>query len=72
MNVILTNFDKPFKNERIHSGNITVKELKIWPGWKQHSGFIATFQWKSQPNVLRKIKIKNDKVITFEDISEGF
>ena len=70
MNIILTTLE--FKNERIHSGNITVKELKIWPGWKQHSGFIATFQWKSQPNVLRKIKIKNDKVITFEDISEAF
>ena len=72
MNVILTNLDEPFKTERIHSGDITVKELKIWPGWKKHSGVIATYQWKSQPNVLRKIEIGNDKVITFQTISEAF
>ena len=72
MNVTLTNIDEPFKNEKIHSGDITVDELKIWSGWKQHSGFIATFQWKSQPNFVRKIEIRNDKVITFQDISEAF
>ena len=72
MNVILTNLDEPFKTEKIHSGDITVKELKIWPGWKEHSGVIATYQWKSQPNVLRKIEIGNDKVVTFKDISEAF
>ena len=72
MNVILTNIDEPFKNEKIHSGDITVDELKIWSGWKQHSGFIAEYQWKSQPNVVRKIEIKNDKVVTFKVISEAF
>ena len=72
MNVILTNIDEPFKNEKIHSGNITVKELKIWPGWKEHSGVIATYQWKSQPNVVHKIEIGNDKVVTFKVISEAF
>ena len=70
MNIILTTLE--FKNERIHSGNITVKELKIWPGWKEHSGVIATYQWKSQPNVVRKIEIGNDKVVTFKVISEAF
>ena len=72
MNIVLTNIDEPFKNEKIHSGNITVDELKIWSGWKQHSGFIATYQWKSQPNVVRKIEIGNDQVITFKIISEAF
>ena len=72
MNVILTNLHEPFKIESIYSGNIIVKELKIWPGWKEHSGVIATYQWKSQPNVLREIKIGNDKVITYKDISEAF
>ena len=47
-------------------------ELKIWSGWKQHSGVIATYQWKSQPNVVRKIEIGNDKVVTFKVISEAF
>ena len=47
MNVILTNLDKPFVNAKIHSGDITVEELKIWSGWRQHSGFIASYQWKS-------------------------
>ena len=70
MNIILTTLE--FKNERIHSGNITVKELKIWPGWKEHSGVIATYQWKSQPNVVRKIEIGKDKVVTFKVISEAF
>ena len=72
MNVTLTNIDEPFKNEKIHSGDITVDELKIWPAWKEHSGFIATYQWKSQPNVVRKIEIGNDKVVTFQDISKAF
>ena len=72
MNIILTNLDESFKNENIHSGDVTVEELKIWSGWRQHSGFIASYQWKSQPNVLRKIKIKNDKVVTFKVISEAF
>ena len=72
MNVILTNLDEPFRTEKIHSGDITVKELKIWSGWRQHSGFIASYQWKSQPSVVRKIKIGNDKVITFKVISEAF
>ena len=72
MNVTLTNIDEPFKNEKIHSGDITVDELKISPAWKEHSGFIATYQWKSQPNVVRKIEIGNDKVVTFKVISEAF
>ena len=72
MNIILTSLNEPFKNEKIHSGDITVEELKVWSDWRQHSGFIASYQWKSQPNVVRKIKIKNDKVITFQDISEAF
>ena len=72
MNVILTNLDKPLVIESINRGDIVIDELKVWPGWKEHSSFIATFQWKSQPNVVRKIKIKNDKVITFQDISEAF
>ena len=72
MNVILTNIDEPFKNSKIHSGNITIDELKVWSGWRQHSGFIATYQWKSQPNVVRKIEIGNDKVVTFQDISKAF
>ena len=72
MNVILTNLDKPLVIESINRGNIVVDELKVWPGWKEYSGVVATYQWKSQPNVVRKIKIENDKVITFQDISEAF
>ena len=68
----MTNLDKPLLIESVDRGDIVIGELKIWPGWKEHSGFIATFQWKSQPNVVHKIKIKNDKVITFQDISEAF
>ena len=72
MNVILTNLDEPLRIESINRGCIVVNELKIWPRWKQHSGFVATYQWNSQPNVLRKIKIGNEKVITFKEISEAF
>ena len=72
MNVILTNLDKPLVIESINRGHIVIDELKVWPGWKEHSGVIATYQWKSRPNVVRKIEIGNDKVITFQDISEAF
>ena len=72
MNVILTNLNNPLVSESINRGNIVIDELKVWSDWRQHSGFIAEYQWKSQPNVVRKIKIKNDKVITFQDISEAF
>ena len=72
MNVILTNLDKPLVIESINRGDIVIDELKVWPGWKEHSGVIATYQWKSQPSVVRKIEIENDKVITFQDISEAF
>ena len=72
MNVILTNLDKPLVIESINRGHIVVDDLKVCPGWKEHSGVVATYQWKSQPNVVRKIKIGNDKVITFQDISEAF
>ena len=72
MNVILTNLDEPLVVESINRGDIVVDELEVWSGWRQHSGVIATYQWKSQPNVVRKIKIGNDKVITFQDISEAF
>ena len=72
MNVILTNLDKPLIIESINRGDIVIDELKVWPGWKEHSGVIATYQWKSQPSVVRKIEIENDKVITFQDISEAF
>ena len=72
MNVILTNLDQPLVSESINRGNIVVDELKVWPGWKEYSDVIATYRWKSQPNVVRKIKIGNDKVITFQDISEAF
>ena len=72
MNVILTNLDQPLVSESINRGDIVVDELKVWPGWKEHSGVITTYQWKSQPNVIRKIKIGNDKVITFKAISEAF
>ena len=72
MNAILTNLDQPLVSESINRGNIVVDELKVWPGWKKHSGVIATYQWKSQPNVVRRIEIGNDKVITFKAISEAF
>ena len=72
MNVILTNLDEPLVVESINRGNIAVEELKIWSDWKQHSEVIATYQWKSQPNVIRKIEIESRKVITFQDISEAF
>ena len=72
MNVILTNLDKPLVIESINRGHIVIDELKVWPGWKEHSGVIATYQWKSQPNVVRKIEIENNRVITFKVISEAF
>ena len=72
MNAILTNLDNPLVHESINRGHIVIDELKVWSDWRQHSDFIAEYQWKSQPNVVRKIKIKNDKVITFQDISEAF
>ena len=72
MIIILTSLDEPFKNEKIHSGDIVIDELKVWSDWRQHSGFIASYQWKSQPNVVRRIEIGNDKVITFKTISEAF
>ena len=72
MNVILTNLDKPLIIESVDRGDIVVDELKVWPGWKEYAGVLATYQWKSQPNVVRRIKMKNDKVITFEDIAEAF
>ena len=72
MNAILTNLDKPLVIESINRGHIVIDELKVWPGWKEHSGVIATYQWKSQPSVVRKIEIGNDKVITFQDISKAF
>ena len=72
MNAILTNLDQPLVSESINRGHIVVEELKVWPGWKKHSGACATYQWKSQPNVVHKIEIGNDKVITFQDISKAF
>ena len=72
MNVILTNLDKPLVIESINRGDIVIDELKVWPGWKEHSGVIATYQWKSQPNVVRKIEIGSRKVVTFKVISEAF
>ena len=66
MNVILTSLDAPLVSASINRGNITVEELKIWSSWRRHSGIIATYQWKSQPNVVRKIEIGNDKVVTFQ------
>ena len=72
MNAILTNLDNPLVHESINRGHIVIDELKVWSGWKQHSGSIATYQWKSQPNVVRKIEIGNDKVVTFKIISEAF
>ena len=72
MNAILTNLDKPLIIESINHGHIVIDDLKVWPGWKEHSGVVATYQWKSQPNVIHKIEIGNDKVITFQDISEAF
>ena len=71
MNAILTNLNQPLVSASINRGHIVVDELKVWPGWKEHSGVIATYQWKSQPNVMRKIEIEK-KVITFQDISEAF
>ena len=72
MNAILTNLDQPLVSESINRGNIVVDELKVWPGWKKHSGVIATYQWKSQSNVVRKIEIGSRKVVTFKVISEAF
>ena len=72
MNVILTNIDEPLVSESINRGYIVIDELKVWSDWKQHSGFIAEYRWKSQPNVVRKISIGNDKVVTFKVISEAF
>ena len=71
MNVILTNLKQPLVSGSINRGHIVVDELEVWPGWKEHSGVIATYQWKSQPSVVRKIEIGN-KVITFKAISEAF
>ena len=72
MNVILTNIDNPLVSESINRGHIVIDELKVWSGWKQHSNFIASYQWRSQPNVVRRIEIGNDKVVTFKVISEAF
>ena len=72
MNVILTNLKQPLVIESINRGHIVVDELKVWPGWKKHSGVITTYQWKSQPNVVRKIEIGSRKVVTFKVISEAF
>ena len=72
MNIILTSLDEPFKNEKIHSGDIVIDELKVWSGWRQHSNLIASYQWRSRPNVVRRIEIGNDKVVTFKVISEAF
>ena len=72
MNAILTNLNQPLVSASINRGHITVEELKVWSGWRQHSGFIAEYQWKSQPNVVRKIEIGNDKVVTFKVITEAF
>ena len=46
MDVILTNVSEPLINHE----DIIVKKLKLSQ---------ATYQWKSQPNVLRKIEIGN-------------
>ena len=72
MNVILTNIDNPLVSESINRGHIVIDELKIWSAWKQHSNFIASYQWRSQPNVVRRIEIGNDEVVTFKVISEAF
>ena len=73
MNVILTNIDEPFKNEKIHSGDITVDELKIWPElertlWRHRNLPVEELNqmWS------RKIEIGNYKVVTFKVISEAF
>ena len=73
MNVILTNIDEPFKNEKIHSGDITVEELKIWS--RIGNNTLASSQLTSgraNPMWYAKLKLKNDKVVTFKVISEAF
>ena len=68
---IVTDFANPINVGSFH-GSITPLELKVWPGWKRHSGVIATYVWKSKPRTKLSVPLKNDKTYTFDMIARLF
>ena len=68
---IVTDFANPINVGSFH-GSITLLELKVWPGWKRHSGVIVTDVWKSKPRTKLSVPLKNDKTYTFDMIARLF
>lgn len=68
---IVTDLANPI-NVGSYCGSITPLELKVWPGWKRHSGVIATYAWKSKPKTTITISLKDDKTYTFDMIARLF
>lgn len=68
---IVTDFANPINVDSCR-GSITPLELKVWPGWKRHSGVIATYSWKSKPRTTISVHLKGDKTHTFNTIASLF
>ena len=68
---IVTDFANPINVDSCR-GSITPLEIKVWPGWKRHSGVIATYSWKSKPKTTLSEPLRDDKTYTFDTISRIF
>ena len=68
---IVTDFTDPI-NVGSCRRSITPLELKVWPGWKRHSGVIATYIWKSKPRTKLSVPLKDEKTYTFDTIARLF
>ena len=60
---IVTDFTDPI-NVASCRGSITPIELKVWPGWKRHSGFIVTYVRKSKPRTSIRVPLSKTAKLT--------
>ena len=68
---IMTDFTVPI-NVGSCRESITPLELKLLPGWKRHSGVLATYVWKSKPRTTLRVPLKDGKTYTYDTIARLF